>query len=62
MVQYQQLLYAELMSVRIFPPDGRKTHMRNDTIIPLGLWYHKNREKMEEGNNVAKKVSWFGPD
>ncbi len=32
------------MRVRTFPPAGRKTHMRNDTInagaLRLRLWYH----------------------
>ena len=34
------VIIPELMAVRIFPPDGRKTHMANYTITPSGLWYN----------------------
>ena len=34
------VIINELMALRIFPPDGRKTHMANYTITPSGLWYN----------------------
>ena len=44
------VIINELMRVRTFPPAGRKTHMRNDTInadaLRLRLWYHNCKTVM----------------